>query len=446
MNSKEEKNSKANLHKENDMVKKVGVAILGLGVVGGGTYQTLVEHHDFYLKTQGVDITVEAVLDKALDRLEQLGVPKGIIAKNIEEVVANPNVDIVVETIGGIGVAKAFVSAALANGKTVVTSNKEMICKFSHELEKIAKRNHCGLYYEASCVGGVPIIRTLLDGVQANNIQSMMGIVNGTTNYILTKMANEGADYAEVLKEAQKLGYAEANPTADVDGFDSMYKLSILSSMAFHTKIPYTKIFREGITKVGGKDIAYGKELGYTLKLLAIGKQTNGAIEVRVHPTFISDSQPLASVHDSFNAVYLQGDAVGDIMLYGRGAGALPTASAVVSDVIYAATHSDVKYSTFKNNATAESGTKFVSDFESAYYLRLLVDDKAGVLAKISGICAKYGISIVEISQKSKDNETDRVPLVIITHKTKESAIKNATAKINASGIGEVESVIRVEQ
>ncbi len=429
------------------MVKKVGVAILGLGVVGGGTYQTLVEHHDFYVKTQQVDISVEMVLDLNLERLKALGVPQECIAKNIEEVLANPNVDIVVETIGGIGVAKTFVTAALRAAKTVVTSNKELICKYSHELEKIAKHNHCGLYYEASCVGGVPIIRTLLDGVQANHITSMMGIVNGTTNYILTKMTYEGADYAEVLKEAQKLGYAEANPTADVDGYDSMYKLSILSSMAFHTKIPYAKIFREGISTVSVKDIAYGREFGYTLKLLAIGKNGDKGIEVRVHPTFIPSNHPLASVNDSFNAVYMTGDAVDDVMLYGRGAGALPTASAVVSDVIYAATHSDIKYSTFKNNATAEPNVKFVSDFESAYYIRLSVDDKAGVLAKITGIFGKCGISIVQITQKGASSvEGERVPLVVITHKTKENAAKNAVSKINDSGIGSVEAVIRVEE
>lgn len=433
------------------MVKKVGVAILGLGVVGGGTYQTLVEHHDFYLKTQRVDITVEAVLDLNLERIKSLGVPQEAIAKSIEEVVANPNVDIVVETIGGIGVAKAFVTAALTNGKTVVTSNKELICKFSHELERIAKRNHCGLYYEASCVGGVPIIHTLWDGVQANHIQSMMGIVNGTTNYILTKMSNENADYAEVLKEAQKLGYAEANPTADVDGFDSMYKLSILSSMAFHTKIPYTKIFREGISNIDTKDITYGKGLGYTIKLLAIGKNTDKGIEVRVHPTFVPNSHPLASVNDSFNAVYLQGDAVGDVMLYGRGAGALPTASAVVSDVIYAATHSENKYSTFKNNATADPNVKFIADFASEYYVRLAVDDEPGALAKISGIFGRNGISLVAVSQITQTKEDDgegnmRVPLVIITHKTNESRIKSAMNKINASGIAKVQTLLRVER
>lgn len=434
------------------MVKKVGVAILGVGVVGGGTYQTIVSHHDFYLKTQKIDLTVEAVLDKSTERMDALGVPAENRATSIEEVLANPAVDIVVETIGGVGVAKAFVTSALRASKTVVTSNKELICKFSHELEELAKRTGAGLYYEASCVGGVPIIRTILDGVQANKIEKMMGIVNGTTNYILTKMANEGADYAEALKEAQRLGYAEFDPTNDVEGFDSTYKLSILSSMAFHTKVPYTNIFREGISKVDSKDIAFGKELGYTLKLLAIGKNTEKGIEVRVHPTFIPSSHPLASVNDSYNAVYMTGDAVEDVMLYGRGAGALPTASAVVSDVIFAATHSDVKYSTFKNKETAERNVKFVSDFSSAYYMRLSVDDTAGVLAKISGVFAKCGISLIEVSQighKSdlfRVGEDNRVPLVIITHKTTENKINSAVSKINALGIGNVKSLIRVEQ
>ena len=433
------------------MVKKVGVAILGLGVVGGGTYQTLVEHHDFYLDTQKVDITVEAVLDRDLNRLAMLGIPQEIIAKNIQEVIANPSVDIVIETIGGIGVAKEFVTAALREGKTVVTSNKELICKYSHELERIAKSNRCGLYYEASCVGGVPIIRTLLDGVQANRIQSMMGIVNGTTNYILTKMSQEGADYLETLKEAQKLGYAEANPTADVEGFDSMYKLSILSSMAFHTKIPYTKIFREGISNVTAKDIDYGKELGYTLKLLAIGKNTDKGVEVRVHPTFIPNSHPLASVTDSFNAVYLQGDAVGDVMLYGRGAGALPTASAVVSDVIYAATHSEIKYSTFNNTEDSEPGMKFISDFKSMYYLRLSVEDEVGVLEKMCGYFARYGVSIVQVGQKGwevekRKGQKPRIPLYIVTHQTSENKIMSAVAKINASELATVESLIRIEK
>jgi homoserine dehydrogenase len=274
----------------------------------------------------------------------------------------------------------------------------------------------------------------------------MMGIINGTTNYILTKMTQDGADYSEVLKEAQRLGYAEADPTNDVEAFDALYKLSILSSIAFHTKVPYNKVFREGISSVSKLDIAQGKELGYVLKLLAIGKNTDEGIEVRVHPTFIKNTHPLASVNDAYNAVYLKGDAVDDVMLYGRGAGALPTASAVVSDVIFAATHSDVKYSTFKNTATADPSTKFVTDFKSAYYLRLSVLDKAGVLAKISGVFAKYGVSIVEMVQKQASEENaDRVPLIFVTHKTGENSIKKSVAKINALGFATVDAVIRVE-
>ena len=430
------------------MIKKVGVAILGLGVVGGGTYETIVKHHDFYLKTQQIDLTVEMVLDKSKERLDVLGIPEEIRAASIEEVIANPNVDIVVETIGGVGVAKNFVLAALGEGRTVVTANKELVSKYSHELEAAAKRNGCGLYYEASCVGGVPIIRTLIDGVQANHVTKMMGIVNGTTNYILTKMSNEGADYAEALKEAQRLGFAEFDPTNDVEGFDSMYKLSILSSMAFHTKVPTANIFREGISHITAQDIAYGKELGYTLKLLAIGKNTDKGIEARVHPTFIPSSHPLASVNDSFNAVYLTGDAVDDIMLYGKGAGALPTASAVVSDVIYAATHSEIKYSTFKNNAEAEKGTKFVTDFPCAYYFRLSVNDEVGSLSQLCTIFAKQGVSIVEILQKSKsedDLRQNRVPVIFITHLSNEKAVKKVVEKIGACDCADVKAVIRVE-
>ncbi len=425
-------------------MKKVGVAILGLGTVGGGTYRIITEHKDFYKKTQDVELEVESVLELNKERIAALGIPEEKVASNIAEVVSNPNVDIVVEMIGGIGVARTFVQAALNAGKSVVTSNKELIAKYSYELENIARRKNCGLYYEASCVGGVPIIRTLLDGLQANCIQSMMGIVNGTTNYILDKMTNEGASYADVLKQAQALGYAELDPTSDVEGFDSTYKLSILSSMAFHTKIPYTKIHREGITSITQEDIAYGKELGYVIKLLAIGKNTPAGIEVRVHPTYIRANHPLASVNDAFNAVFITGDAVDDIMLYGRGAGDLPTGSAVVSDVIYAATHSDIKYSTFKNTANADKETKFVSNFSSAYYLRMTVNDKVGTLGKIANIFARQNVSISEMIQKDGDKDGN-VTLIFITHETKEQSVKAAVNKISAlQNVSKVESVIRV--
>lgn len=231
-------------------MEKVGIAILGLGVVGGGTYEILVEHRQFYKKNHNIDFVVESVLERSRERAAALGIEESKIVSNIAEICSNPEVDIVVECIGGIEPAKSFVLAALNSGKSVVTSNKELFCKYSHELEKVAKKNNCGLFFEASCVGGVPVIRALLDNLQGNKILSLTGIINGTTNYILTKMTEEGSSYLDVLKEAQSLGYAEADPTSDVEGFDAAYKLSILSSLSFHTKVPFTEIYREGITNI----------------------------------------------------------------------------------------------------------------------------------------------------------------------------------------------------
>ena len=426
-------------------MKKVGVAILGLGVVGGGTYKILTEHKEFYKRAHGVDINVECVLELRKERALELGVEKNKIVSNIAEICSNPEVDIVVEVIGGIEPAKTFVLAALNAGKSVVTSNKELFCKFSHELEKAAKKNKCGLFYEASCVGGVPIIRTLLDNLQGNRVTSMMGIINGTTNYILTKMSNDGASYSDVLKEAQKLGYAESNPTADVEGFDAAYKLSILSSLSFHTKIPFTNIYREGITAIENVDIQYGKKLGYALKLLAIGKNSDKGIEVRVHPAFINDSHPLASVNDSYNAVYITGDCVEDVMLYGRGAGALPTGSAIVGDIIYCATHENYTYSPFDNTPNADPSTKFITNYESAYYIRLIAEDRAGVLSKVSSVLSKQDISLAQVIQENDKKSEGIVQLILITHDTFEKSVKKAVEEINSKdNLAKVASVIRV--
>ncbi len=425
-------------------MKRAGVAILGLGVVGGGTYQILTEKREYFKKTQGVDLTVECVLEKNVERARELGVEEEKIASSIEEVVSNPNVDIVVEVIGGTGVAKTFVTKALMSGKTVVTSNKELFAKHWPELEAQAKKMHAGLFFEASCVGGVPIIRTLQEGMQANKILSIKGIINGTTNYILTKMANEGSSYEEALKEAQRLGYAEFNPTADVEGFDATYKLSILSSLAFNKKICIENVYREGITGVDKEDIAYGKEMGYTLKLLGIGKDTEKGVEVRVHPTFVKNDNPLASVNDSFNAVHLVGDAVGEIMLYGRGAGALPTGSAIVSDVIFAAKHDQYFYANFKNNQQGNKETKFVKDFVSKYYIRLSVMDKAGVLSKIAGVFSKNNVSISEVKQVSY--EDGKAQIIIITHQCGESLVKKTLDKLQSlDEVYGVKGTIRME-
>ena len=426
------------------MLKKAGVAILGLGVVGGGTYEILTKNKEYFKKTQGVDLTVEAVLELNKERALSLGVEEGKIASSIEEVCSNPEVDIVVEVIGGTGVAKTFVKKALMSGKTVVTSNKELFAKHWPELEEEAKKKNAGLFFEASCVGGVPIIRTLIDGMQANKILSIKGIINGTTNYILTKMANEGSSYEEALKEAQRLGYAEFNPTADVEGFDATYKLSILSSLAFNKKICIDNVYREGITAISKEDIAQAKEMGYTIKLLGIGKDTEKGVEVRVHPTLVKNDNPLASVNDSFNAVHLVGDAVGEIMLYGRGAGALPTGSAIVSDVIFAAKHNEYFYASFENNEKGNQAVKFVSDFTSKYYIRLTVKDTAGVLAKIANTFAKNNISIAEVKQVSGANGNAQI--VVNTHVCSESAVKKTLAKLSSlEEVVQVNSTIRME-
>ena len=426
-------------------MKKAGVAILGLGVVGGGTYQILTEKREYFKKTQGVDVTVESVLELNVERALALGVEREKIASSIEEVVTNPNVDIVVEVIGGTTVAKNFVLQALNSGKSVVTSNKELFAKHWPELEAAAKKMRVGLFYEASCVGGVPIIRTLHEGMQANKISCIKGIINGTTNYILTKMANEGSSYEEALKQAQKLGYAEFNPTADVEGFDATYKLSILSSLAFNTKVCIENVYREGITQINKEDISLGRELGYTLKLLGIGKDTENGIEVRVHPTFVPNDSPLASVNDSFNAVYIVGDSVGEIMLYGRGAGALPTGSAIVSDVIFAIKHDEYFYAPFKNDARGNKATKFAKDFTSQYYIRLAVKDQPGVLSKVAGSFSKLGLSIKEVKQIAcADGEAQ---IIIITHVCAEKLVKQALAKIAELPVThEIKGMIRIEE
>jgi homoserine dehydrogenase len=424
-------------------MKKIGVAILGLGTVGSGVYKILTARKDKFKEIYGAEVTVENVLEINDERVKRLGIDADKVSRNIAEVVSNPAVDVVVEVIGGIEPAKTFIETALKHGKTVVTANKELIAKHWQEIEAIAKASNAGFYFEASCVGGVPVIRALIDSMQGNDILSLKGIINGTTNYILTKMSDEGQDFDIVLKDAQQKGYAEADPTADIDGFDAMYKLSILSSLAFNIKVPLEKIYREGIRNISKKDIEYGKEFGYALKLLAIGKRSGNKIEARVHPTFIKQSHPLASVNESFNAVFITGDNVGDIMLYGKGAGSLPTASAIVSDIIYSITVSEHYYTPF-NGVKSEEGL-FSRDFSCKYYLRLTVKDKPGVLARIAGVLGENGVSINQVIQK--ENFEDKAVIVIMTHTTSEKSIKKAVKALDAlsDSVEEVNSLIRVE-
>lgn len=426
-------------------MKKIGVALLGLGTVGGGTYRILRKNHELFRKNEGLDINVLHVIERNMKRVEELGVDPSIVSENIDDVVNNPDISIVCEFFGGIEPAKTFLIRSLEAGKSIVTANKELFSKHWPELEAAAKRGKAGLYFEASCVGGVPVIRTICEGMQANTVLSIKGIVNGTTNYILSAMSKEGTSYADALKKAQELGYAEANPSADVDGFDATYKLSILSTLAYHKKVPVERIYREGISGVSTKDIAIGGSLGYTLKLLAISKNRNGKIEARVHPAFIKNEHPLASVSGSFNAVHMVGDSVGDIMMYGRGAGDLPTGSAIVSDIVYCAKQSKHAYLPFKNDGSSRD-CDFITDFESKYYIRLTAVDKCGTLGKISTVFGKNRVGITTVLQKDTVGENGTTDIIFVTHDTFESAVRKALKEISSlEGVKSVDAVIRVE-
>ena len=423
-------------------MKKVGVALLGVGVVGGGTYEILTTKRDYIKQNDGIDVEVMHVLEKNTKRCEELGIDPKIVSTDITNITKNPDISIVCEFFGGIEPARSFIIACLEAGKSVVTANKEMFSKNWPELEEIARKHNAGLYFEASCVGGVPIIHALKDSMQGNIVKSIKGIVNGTTNYILSRMSDEGVDYASCLKDAQALGYAEANPTADVDGFDAMYKCSILSSLAYKKRVPISKIYREGISNIAVEDINYGKELGLTLKLLAISKNNDGKIEARVHPAFLPNEHPLSSVKGSFNAVYVNGDNVGDLMFYGRGAGALPTGSAIVSDVIFAAMKDEPRRFAWEE-VQEINDADFESEFSSKYYIRLMVKDVAGILSHITGIYGDNGVSINSVIQK--DTKNGAVPIIFVTHTTKESAVQNALKAINEIDGVEVAALIRVE-
>lgn len=422
-------------------MKKVGVALLGLGTVGGGTYTILTENREAIMRKSGVDVEIRHIIERDRAKAERAGVDMSIVSSDINDVLNDRGTTIAAEFFGGIEPAKTYLIKCLLAGKSIVTANKEMFSKNWPELEEAGKKGGAGLYFEASCVGGVPIIRTLTQSLQGDNILSLMGIVNGTTNFILSKMADEGGEFSEVLKEAQALGYAEADPTADVEGYDSTYKLSILSSLAFNVKVPVDKIYREGIAKIDGKDILYGKKFGYTLKLLAIAKKSENGLEVRVNPAFIPDSHPLSAVKGSFNAVHIVGDSVGDIMLYGRGAGALPTGSAIVSDIVFAAKREVPEYAAF--DIVGKGGT-FIRDFVCDYYIRMTVDDRAGVLSKIAKVFGEHDASINAMTQNAEEGAAE---VIFLIHKTRENNINASVAELKKLAcVKSVDAIIRVER
>ena len=405
-------------------MKTANVALLGLGTVGSGVYKTIQAQKENIKHKENLSLNIKKVL--ALNYAFEI--PEEQKARDFDEILNDSEISIVIELMGGINPAKDFILKALGAGKTVVSANKELIARHWPELNHAAKQSGAGLYFEASVGGGIPILRTIQDSLQANSIESIMAIINGTTNFILTKMTDDGGSYDEVLREAQALGYAEANPKNDVEGYDAAYKLSILSSLAFHARVPFDFIYTEGITKITEEDIACARDLGYAIKLLAIGKKTGSTIEARVHPTMIPFTHPLASVRGSFNAIFMSGKPVGDLMLYGRGAGDFPTASAVVSDVINACNVLEHKYPSFKNEYEVAKELTFENNWMSEYYIRIVTEDKPGVLAKIAGTFAKYNVSIATVIQQGHGKQA--VPLILVTHMANEVSMKQAAADI----------------
>lgn len=427
-------------------MKKIKIAILGLGTVGAGVWKILQTNKNEIMKRSGYEIEVAKILDRDINIGSDMGVPKGVVTTNPEDIFNDEEIKIVVELIGGSEPAKEFMLRAMKCKKHVVTANKLVIATQGDDLFKTAEEEGVLFYYEASVGGGIPIIREINESLTANKIEEIVGIVNGTTNYILTKMSLEGMSFESALKEAQEKGFAEADPTSDVEGYDVSYKLAIMASLAFGTKVSMDSIYREGISAIKAVDIEYAKRFGYAIKLLAIGKETNNVVELRVHPTMIPQTHPLANVNDSFNAIFIKGNAVGDLMLYGRGAGALPTGSAIVGDII-SILRNNVDNSAISETKSNDTVKKVQSSEKncSEYYIRLNVKDRVGVLGQIATIFGKYNVSILTMTQEV--NKDDDVSLIFITHYALEEDIRNSIGQIEAfEAVNSVEAMIRIEK
>jgi homoserine dehydrogenase len=422
----------------------ITVGLLGMGTVGTSVVKILTENTNDISQKVGVPVKIKKIMVRQLDKARDIEVDAEFTT-SIDDIINDQDIDIVVEVMGGIVPTKDYIVRALAAGKHVVTANKDVVAKYGQEVFEAADQSKVDFLFEASVAGGIPIIRPLKQCLAANKISEVMGIINGTTNYMLTKMTNEGLDFDSVLAEAQAKGYAEADPTADVGGFDAARKIAILASIAFGSRVSIDDVYVEGITTISTEDIAYAKELGYVIKLLAIAKDDERGIDVRVHPAFIPAKHPLAAVQDVFNAIYIKGDAVGETMFYGRGAGGMPTASAVVADIIDVArniTHN----ANSRILCTCFSQKTFcpVENTESPYYIRLLVADKPGVLAAIAGAFGAQQVSLHSVIQKRKVNTSSE--LVLITYQVSDANLRLAINTImGMSVVNKISSVIRVE-
>lgn len=432
-------------------MEPVKVGLLGLGTVGGGTMNVLHRNAAEISRRAGRDIVVSHAAAREFDPQGIDGLEKVSITNDAFEVVRNPEVDVVVELIGGYSPARELVLEAIAQGKHVVTANKALIALHGNEIFSAAQAKGVTVAFEAAVAGGVPIIKALREGLAANHIEWIAGIINGTGNFILTEMRDKGRDFADVLKEAQELGYAEADPTFDVEGIDAAHKLTILASLAFGIPLQFDKCYTEGIGKIEAQDVEYAEELGYRIKHLGVTRRAETGVELRVHPTLIPERRLIANVDGVMNAVLVKGDVVGSTLYYGAGAGSLPTASAVAADIIDIARaltvdpDSRVPHLAFQPDELSDFPVLDMSQIETAYYLRLTVEDKPGVLAKITGILGESGISIEAVKQKEPLSGETEVPLVLLTHRVLEGDMNRALATIAAMDTVRSVSRIRVE-
>lgn len=433
-----------------NMKKSVGVGLLGLGVVSGQVAKVLMEKTSVIAENAGCPIVLRKVkvLPADLKRPQAKKMPAGLLTTSDDEFFNAAGIDIVVEAIGGENPATDYIRKALSAGKHVVTSNKEVIAKHGVELLSLAQQHGVSLQYEASAGAGFPLIAPFKHDLVANKITGIFAIINGTTNYILTRMAHEGADFATVLKQAQELGYAEANPGNDVEGIDSKYKLAIMATLGFHTNVRPEDIYTEGITRLSPHDFIYAESLGYTIKLLAIGKLHDNAVEVRVHPVFIPEESILASVDGVYNAVQVEGDLMGRVMFMGQGAGALATSSSVVADIVCCARKLVLGVGSI--SVWREDKTKTfrsIDEIETQYYVRLAAKDRPGVLAAIATVFGDNKISIASAIQPEVDEKTKTAEIVIMTHPAKEKAMRKAlTALEELDSVKEISNFIRVEE
>ena len=424
-------------------LSKVKVALLGFGTVGTGVYKLIERQREEMPFKVGADLVVDKILVRDKNKKRE-GIESSLLTDKWDDIILDDDIQIVVEVMGGIEPAYTYIMEALKAGKNVVTANKDLIAEYGKELLDTAEENGCDLLFEASVAGGIPILRPLKHCLAGNHLTEVMGIVNGTTNFILTKMAEDGMEFKEALALATKLGYAEADPTADIEGYDAGRKMAIMASIAFNSRVTFDDVYTEGIANITAKDIQYAREMGCAIKLLGVARNTNSGVEVRVHPMLIPIDHPLAGVNDAFNAVFVHGDAVDDAMFYGRGAGEMPTASAVMGDIIDVARNIQfhccgrIHCTCYKNLPI-----KKINEIENNYFLRMLVDDKPGVLAKIADTLGRNNVSIAQVVQKNTIG--DLAELVVITDLVLEQNFADALNSIKGMvSTKEISTVIRV--